>query len=454
MKMPPSMGYSIAVSVLILAGGSAIAWRDHLRLVKERASLAQVIAQTQNQGPREATARMADQTKHMREARPAVPDVDIADVVAVAQESEACRKAGKMKDEVARKRDSDLFNQIRALNKAQLIRFIAGLQSAKDLTEDQKRWYFASSLNCFANQDAEGALAILADCPSLLGNSEVIAQTVSILLGKRAAQDPLAAVEWLRKLQADHPEIETRLARRDIIVKTAAKYPDLALKLLHDLDYPKDPVSRGQIIGMIAEAPQSDDARLATLAAMREYVRTEGDTDELKSLKAVTISRIASAVAKNGFDSSAKWLSRANLDDAELWRFVTSVGEYDSTKGDTGRWLNLIAEKFPYGSLSERKIVEKDWRQMVWRSANDWGLHDSPAVGKWLATLPPGELHEECTCGFAWSLAEDYPDTAAQWFKTLKDQEHGREMLRKVYTKLLAAHPDAAAVFAERHGLK
>src|SRR5690606_5781351 len=95
---------------------------------------------------------------------------------------------------------------------------------------------------------------------------------VSAALAKWAEDDPMAAVEWIRKNAGTHPEFVTEESKQGVLKGAAMQDPRLAFQLAADLGL-KNPGDAGRSIGGAAKTPGE---RTAVLAALRGHLAAAG----------------------------------------------------------------------------------------------------------------------------------------------------------------------------------
>jgi hypothetical protein len=265
---------------------------------------------------------------------------------------------------------------------------------------------------------------------------------VSSSLAKWAKDDPLAALEWVRKNSEKFPDLVIDDAKRGLISGVAMSDPKLAFKLIGELGIKE---TSSQISGIISAAMTAED-RTVVLGALREHLATISDEAARHNAANNAVVALARGVVKEGFEAGTKWLATANLSPAELESFASGLSSSDK-KGESGKWIEWIGASLPAdkGSNSIRNIVR------------NWTEDDYQAAGKWLATAPAGPTKNTSIRSYAETVSKYEPETAAQWALTLPPGQDRDETLQNIYEnwpKNDAAAKEAAAAFAKEHGLK
>ena len=293
-----------------------------------------------------------------------------------------------------------------------------------------------------ANDHPQAALALFTESADLFKDDGMGKHFVSSSLAKWAKNDPLAALEWVRKNSEKFPDLVTDDAKRSLISGAAVSDPRLAFKLIGELGIKE---TSSQISGIISAAMTAED-RTVVLGALREHLATISDEAARHNAANNAVVALARGVVKEGFEAGTKWLATANLSPAELESFASGLSSSDK-KGESGKWIEWIGASLPAdkGGNSIRNIVR------------NWTEDDYQAAGKWLATAPAGPTKNTSIRSYAETVSEYEPETAAQWALTLPPGQDRDETLQNIYEnwpKNDAAAKEAAAAFAKEHGLK
>jgi hypothetical protein len=265
---------------------------------------------------------------------------------------------------------------------------------------------------------------------------------VSSSLVKWAKDDPLAAFEWVKKNSEKFPDLFTDKAKRDLISSAAVSDPELAFKLIGRMEIKEIDSSIYDII-RVAKTPEE---RTATLAALREHLKTLPDEDIRDRSSNSAMRVFATQIAKEEYDTGSKWITQSNLTPAELDYFSRALCTSDQN-GEKGQWIEWIGKNIPSENSEEQ----------IHYFVRSWTENDFQAAGKWLATTPAGPTKNTSIRSYAETVSHYEPETAAQWALTLPPGQDRDKTLKKIYDnwpKHDDAAKQAASAFAKEHGLK
>ena len=441
------MRISIALSLLILAIGALVGWQDHQRLVTVRASHAKLVAEAAGSGITIDPAHPEEGvrvTKRERENKDEDARKAAARFIAFAREMQAAQETGEEPDEGNQKKVIDLMDLMMSLDAAQLKIVIAEIRASKDLKDDMRQGLIGFSIMTLANDHPQAALALFTESSDLMKGNGMSEHVISSSLAKWAKEDPMAALEWVRKNGEKFPDIVNDDAKRGMISGAAANDPKLAFQLIGELGL-KD---RESAIRSIVEASKSPEDRTATLAALREHLATlpEGEMRDQASKNAIR-SLIENA-SKDGFESGSKWIESAGFTQEQLAGIGNGGFSYNVKGNDTGKWVEWMGATLPPGKESESGI-----RNMV----SNWTQNDYQAAGKWLSATPDGPAKNVSIRSYAETVSKYEPETAAQWAMTLppgKDREQTLARIYQNWPKRDVVSKAAAEAFKEEHGIK
>ena len=445
------MKVSIAASILILLVATLLGYHGHQRLVTVRESHAKLVASASQLGisvdPSRPDAPVRI-TKRERLNKEADAKAAAAEFIAFAREMEAMEKNGGPPDESQKKRMMDMMDRLMSLDSAQLKILIAEVRAAKDLKDETRQGLIGFSIMTLSNDHPQAALALLTESSELFKGEGMGTHVVSSSLAKWAKDDPLAALEWVRKNSEKFPDLITDDAKRGLISGTAIQDPRLAFKLIGELGLK----NAQSAIRSIGEAAKTTEDRTVVLAALREHLGTIQDESARKEATSETLYAIAQGVAKEGFKAATQWIATANLTPVELEQFA--MGIRNSAKGsETGQWIEWMGESLPPGDPSQ-SAQTLNYQYNIQTLVRDWTQTDYQAAGKWLTTAPDGPTRNIAIRSYALTVSRYEPETAAQWALTLPPGKVRKQTLRNIYHNWPEGDSAAKAAFAKEHGIK
>jgi hypothetical protein len=436
------MKISIAASILILLVAALFGVPNHQRLVSVRESHAKLVAAAAQLGVSIDPNHPDDPvrvTKREREDKEADARAAAAEFIAFAREMEAIQKKGGPPDEAQQKRIMEIMDRMMSLDPAQLKILIAEVRAAKDLKDEMRQGLIGFSIMTLSNDHPQAALALFTESSDLFKESGMGNHVISSSLAKWAKDDPLAAVEWVKKNSAKFPDLITEDAKRGLISGTAAQDPRLAFKLIGELGIKET----SQSINGIILAAKTPEERTATLTALREHLATITDEKTRTELSENAVRRFAHNIADAGFEASARWISESNFTPTELDSLASGLFGYVKS-GETGKWIEWIGEKLPPDKADDRI------RNLV----NNWTRNDYQAAGKWLTAAPDGPTKNAAIRSYAETVSKYEPATAAQWALTLPPGKDREQTLKTIYQNWPKDDTAAKEAFKQEHGIK
>ena len=428
--------------MLILAIAASLGWQDHQRFVAVREHHAKLVTEAASLGIALDSSNPAAPvrvTKRERENREADAKLAAAEFIAFAKEMEAMEKKGGPPDEATMKRIMEFMDRMMSLDSAQLKILIAEVRANKELKDETRQGLIGFSIMTLASDHPQAALALFTESSDLFKDNNMSEHVVSSSLAKWAKDDPMAALEWVRKNGEKFPDLVTDDAKRGMISGTAANDPKLAFTLIGELGIK----STSQAISSIAFAAKTPAERTTTLAALRDYLVTLNDEQTRSTAASNALSNLASGVARDGFDAGSKWIATANLSQKEMKEFTGGLTNQVKA-GEAGRWVEWIGEAIPHGEANG------DIRNLV----RTWTENDYQAAGKWLATAPDGPAKNTSIRSYAETVSKYDSGTATQWAMTLPPGEDRDETLKHIHENWPKDDEAAKDAFAKEHGIK
>lgn len=437
------MRISIAASILILLLAALFGLPNHQRLVSVREGHAKLVAAAARLGVSIDPSRPDDPvriTKRERDDREADAKRAAAEFIAFAKEMEAMDKEGGPPDEAQQKRMMEFMDRMMSLDSAQLKILIAEVRANKELKDETRQGLIAFSIMTLSNDHPQAALALLTESADLFKEDGMGKHVVSSSLAKWAKDDPLAALEWVRKNSGKFPDLITDDAKRGLISGTAVQDPKLAFKLIGELGLKET----SQVISGIMRGAKTSEQRTTTLVALREHLAALTDDKARNEAAGSAISMLASSVAEEGFEAGSKWAASANFSPEELESFANGLNNRSTRSSETGQWVEWIGQSLPAGKGDDhiRNIVRQ------------WTTDDYQAAGKWLAAAPDGPTKNVSIRSYAETVSKYEPETAAQWALTLPPGKDREQTLKRIYQNWPGDDSAAKEAFKEQHGIK
>ena len=444
------MKISITASFLILLVAALYGISKQQRLALVRHGHAQLVAQAAQLGISLDLSNAADPiriTKRGRENKETDAKLLAAEIIAFSKEMESIEKKGSSHDEAMQKRMMEIMERLTSLNSAQLKILIIKLYAEKELENETLDELAECAITIFSMNHPHAALALFTELADLFKDSGIPDHLVSSSLFAWAQDDPVAALEWVRKNSEKFTELDTEDASFSLIYGTARSDPKLAFKLFGELGTEEE-ISRS--IHNIIRAANTPEELTATLAALRGYLKTLPDEGTKNKTSHHAMKEFADQIIKEGYDAGSKWIAQSNFTPGELEQFAFELTYSDKT-GESGQWIEWIGK-----NLSSEKSEDQMF-DPIDELVRNWTKDDFQAAGKWLATTPAGPTKNTSIRSYAETISPYEPETAAQWALTLPPGQDRDKTLKKIYNnwpKSDDAAKQAAAAFAKEHGLK
>jgi len=439
------MKLSLLFAALILIAASFFGWRDHRQLSSARVDHARLVEEAQalglEAGDPGKDGKRSSQSRGKRDGKPdreAQVKAFAAKLAAFANEMKAMEKSGVQPDEEMQKRIFAIMEEMLALDAAQLKILVAELRVAPGLDGEMRSGIVGFAIMSLANDHPASALALFTESSDLFKNDGMSGHVVTAALSRWSQDDPMAALEWIRKNSKDHPDLASDPTKRGVLTGAARQDPKLAFALITELGLEKD----GMVGNSIVESAATPAERIAVLAALREHLKTMSDPEARAQLLSSTMASLGQKAAAEGFDSAVAWFESSATDKEELTAFADSLNPW-TTKADTGKWLDWMADKLPPERISSK----------VDNLVREWTRDDYKAAGVWLNDSEEGPVKEAAVLSFAKTVAPYEPASAAQWALTLPEGKERESLLREVRDQWKKKDEAAAADFTRENGI-
>ncbi|RYD38635.1 MAG: hypothetical protein EOP87_01220 [Verrucomicrobiaceae bacterium] len=423
-----------------------VGWRNQSRISSIQSERKALHAEAERLGittGREDAGTEASAATRRRPDREAAVKATAAEVIAFAKEMEAMEKQGGNPNamEGFQERILGLMDRMTSLDSAQLKALIAEFRNAPGLSDEIRQGLIGFSVMTLSKDHPRTALELFTGSADLFSDSRMNMHMVSGALGEWAKKDPDAALEWMRANKEKHSDLISSQAKQHLISGIAQTDPKRAFQLLEELS-DGSATANNQIIA-IMRVPRTPAQRTTFLEAFREYAAglPAGEGKQLATHQA--LNQLASQMAGEGFESTTAWIASAKFSAVELEAFAT--GTFYNSKGeDKAKWIGWINETLPpEKSASQVKQIVRQWTS-----------DDYKAAGEWLVAEPEGPAKNTAVQAYAETVAPYEPETAAQWALTLPAGKERDATMKRIHQQLKGKDEAAAAVFAEKHGIK
>jgi hypothetical protein len=338
------------------------------------------------------------------------------------------------------------FGKIQArfpdLNATEWKIILTALLDTEDIDKEERlqisRYWLRQYL---AKSNPHAALQFVKEHAAAFNDMEGVEAVVSDALRELAKNDPLAAVEWMKKNDAELP-VGIKLKFQHAVIDTvASKDPELAFSLISELKF--DDGYNQTAMQKIVTTAKSDDERNTTLAALRKYRDANKNDKQLSSAAERMVGYFSWGFKETGIKGAKAWIAGSNLTEKELGAFCDELSRnYDGT--EHAEWIEWMGETLP-PDLGTSPIMDLISR---------WTDRDYEAAGKWLTSAPEGPAKIAAIRGYAWHTFKHDPETAMQWIMTLPPGRDRDNTLKTIHLNWPKDDQEGAAAFAKENGIE
>lgn len=335
----------------------------------------------------------------------------------------------------------DWQRRLTGLEPERMLELIAEIQSADDLSKENRQGLLRLMLQALSEQHPLEALQIFSQQPNLLeGRSWNTASLVADAMVRGMGQDPEATIRWFKENRESFPERVRDSMTERLLRGTGQSNPEAAFRLIKGLEIQNSEYA----VSMITNPARDNGSRTNTLTAFRNYLQTVEDPAKQAELRFDGNYSLIMNALNQGFEPGLDWISKAGFSDKELEAYVRRVRR-NLSSSETPQWLDWVGHH-----IKDQKVVAQTYRDQI----QDWAQLDYHAAGEWLEKAPEGPAKVAAAEGYAAVLAPYYPEKAARWVETLPDGQERTAIMHQVVAKWRTTDAAAADAFAEKHGIQ
>lgn len=438
------MKASLTITALILAVAGVIGWQNHVKLEDAQAVRTRLTAEAQGLGldagellkngasPRRMKSQRetnGDKEAHAKDYAKRLADF--------ANEMKALEKQGEQPGPEMQKRIFAIVDEMMKLDASQLKILVAELKIAPGLDEEMRRGIIGFAIMTLSERQPSAALTLYVESSDMLGGrGNQGNHLVSTALARWAQDDPAAAMEWFRTNSKEHPDVVPSGARMGIISGAARQDPRLAFKLIGELGLSSDNEA-GETMVRQAKTPAE---KTALLAALRDHLAGSTDAEASANLRKFTMEAMGEKMVEEGYEASTSLLASVTEEEERL--MAKGLRGWQM-KGDTGKWIDWMADKLP----------AEDFNRKVTEMMGDWTKRDYKAAGEWINATKDGPARQAAARTYAVTVAPYEPESAAQWAETLPAGKDRDEAFKTIHEEWKKKDEAAAAEFARKNGI-
>ncbi len=366
---------------------------------------------------------------------------DFADTLVVfAKEMKEIQKNGGKPDENTQKRVMELLDGMLSMNGEELKTLIAELKGRKDMDDEMRKGIIGFSIMMLAQQHPQNALALFTESSDLVDDNGMGKHVLSAALTQWAKDEPLAALEWIKKNADKHPELVKNDAKQAVVMGAAQKDFGLAFQLAGELKLDQEDFPATMTMARLADTPER---QAEFLIALRKQSAGLADKAQGEKLLNQGLGSLFGVVAESGYEKTMNWMKSANLSPEETTGLADKLNYYN-TKADTGKWLDWMSTQTTEGGTSQDRIgnLVRQWTESDYKSA-----------GEWLTKAAAGPVREAATMTYLETVAPYDSEVAAQWAATLPVDKQ-KDAMQRIFDTIERKDKAAAAEFARLHGIE
>lgn len=289
--------------------------------------------------------------------------------------------------------------------------------------------------------DGAGAMKALSE----IGGRESMMGRAGVM-GGWAAQDPQAALAWLREHEADAAARrqaegeeggrrgrgrggeETRILKAGMINGLARSDPAAAMAMLETMSE----AERGPLVSVVAQAE---------LKRGVEHAARWAESVSDPAMRKQAVAEVVREYSREDPAAAAAWLSSTGAGDASPSAAGTVAREWVSREPEKAvEWI---------GSLSDGEAKQAAYQEAF----RTWGWRDPTASSTYLTRMPEGPSRDAAISSFARTVVREDPAAAIQWADAISDEAVRMDALVRTAQAWHARDPQAAGQWIASSGL-
>ncbi|MGC6425833.1 MAG: hypothetical protein ACON5H_02415 [Akkermansiaceae bacterium] len=329
-------------------------------------------------------------------------------LIAFMKEMKTAQKNGDGNNLEIQQRGMDLFLKLTEFSAGEIKHLIELVMADTTLEDQSKTEMVMGSLMFLSNEQPETALTILLETKGkLLKDSRFSDHFTGMAVGKLAAENPLAALEWMQEHQDDLGGISDEL-RQQVISSAAQKDLQAAFSLINEMEFENESAPFWGLAQNVT-AENADEF----LAGIR---RLDVPPEEMKN----ALSSLSNSPLWRDHEAAISWIEKAELTTEETHSVINGL-HYHSARGNIASWLDWLDDQ--KGSAYSGKS-----KQLM----REWVFEDSRAAGEWVNGLEKGPRRDDAAYQYASVLKSHEPEAAREWAESLPDGERKRKLLKEI----------------------
>ncbi|MEN8693517.1 MAG: hypothetical protein ACN4GG_02130 [Akkermansiaceae bacterium] len=330
------------------------------------------------------------------------------ELITFMKEMKEAQRNGEVDRLDSRRRGMEIFSRMMEFSPGEIKRLVENITSDTSIDNRSKTEMVMMSVMTLSQEDPLTALAIISETKdTLLKGNRMSQHFIGFALGQLAADDPTAAMEWLKNHQDEIGGVSSDL-KKEIISGAAQQNLNTAFSLLSEMEFDD------------SERPYYRLAMNVTLENATDYITEVRSLDGTLEEKKKAFSALSTSTIWKDFETATAWMAEAQLKTAEKESLISGI-HYHSTKGEITQWLDWLH--------SENNVVAKKQGESLIRS---WTHEDFRAAGEWVNGLELGARRDDAAYHYASTLRTHEPEAARVWAETLPDSERKTKLLNDI----------------------
>lgn len=247
--------------------------------------------------------------------------------------------------------------------------------------------------------------------------------------------------DFEQRSAAGNPDLADSGIRQNILIEEARIDPDRMLARAVSPDFASDADALARLGSFVASTLNEPSEHQRFLAALRRAQAGADPHPQLEKIRAEYVAGLSNSLVDFTFEDSSALVDSEFTPDEKLALAGTASPRGDLSepakwadwflKIDPEAWKEWNARKGTKGKHPASDIV------------SNWAQSDYQAAGKWLESVPAGELKLEMSLEYAWRIAGIDPDHAATYLHELPESKAKRNLIKKIAENRKAKDPAA-----------
>lgn len=240
---------------------------------------------------------------------------------------------------------------------------------------------------------------------------------------------------------AGNPDVEDSGIRQTVLLQEARIDPDRMLARALSPDFASDADALARLGSFVASTLNEPSEHQRFLAALRRAQAGEVPSPQLEKIRAEYVAGLSKSLVDFTFEDSSALVDSEFTPDEKL--ALAGTASHQGYPSEPAKWADWFLKIDPdaWKEWNARKGTKG--KHPASDIVSNWAQSDYQAAGKWLESVPAGELKSEMTLDYAWRIAGIDPDHAATYLHELPESKPKRNLIKKIAENRKAKDPTA-----------